>query len=374
MAEPKLTKSEQALKKNNPKKFAELMKRRQGSSARQMRLSQQKKAEDAGSRETTAAGAIGAMMAVTPVGMAKAFLVPAIVGKSLVKKGAAKVASTAAAKNAGKASKTLVSKLKKVKDPVKGFDPNKPFVMVKGKATNKIPPSKVSKIAKATPDKPMSRVEKIARVAAGQGKPTNVRTGTSARNPGLNLQSKKTGKLSGVRNKDARIGMGVRDMAAPAIRAASVLAASAAAGGKKPKPKSESKSTIADGKRKPQLSKSKPKPKPKAKAVSQAKAAPMMFDAALQSKKQEPKSKAKKKESMSIFDFAAGKGATPRFKQRKSKPGEVTLFGFDVDVDSTDKGMAMEEFDSKYGGQIKSTVKRRMGGKVRGYGKAMRGY
>ena len=86
MAETKLTKSEEALKKNNPEKFAELMKRRQKSSARQMRLSQQEKAEDAGSRETTAAGAIGAMMAVTPVGMAKAFLVPAIVGKSLVKK------------------------------------------------------------------------------------------------------------------------------------------------------------------------------------------------------------------------------------------------------------------------------------------------
>ena len=366
MAEPKLTKSEQALKKINPKKFAELMKRRQGSSARQMRLSQQKKAEDAGSRETTAAGAIGAMMAVTPVGMAKAFLVPAIVGKSLVKKGAAKVASTAAAKNAGKASKTLVSKLKKVKDPVKGFDPNKPFVMVKGKATNKIPPSKVSKIAKATPDKPMSRVEKIARVAAGQGKPTNVRTGTSARNPGLNLQSKKTGKLSGVRNKDARIGMGVRDMAGPAIRAAGVLAASAAAGGKKPKPKPES--TVADVKRKP----TPPKPVKKIKPVSAKK--PVTADDTPRRSDDKPKAKAKKKESMSIFDFAAGKGATPRFKQRKSKPGEVTLFGFDVDVDSTDKGMAMEEFDSKYGGQIKGTVKRRMGGKVRGYGKAMRGY
>lgn len=361
MAEPKLTKSEQALKKNNPKKFAELMKRRQGSSARQMRLNQQKKAEDAGSRKTTAAGAIGAMMAVTPVGMAKSFLVPAIVGKSLVKKGAAKVASTAAAKNAGKASKTLVSKLKKVKDPVKGFDPNKPFVMVKGKATNKIPPSKVSKIAKATPDKPMSRVEKIARVAAGQGQ--------KGRRSGTALRDKKTGKLTGVKDKDARIGKGVRDFAGPASRVASIVAVS---GDKKPKPKSESESNIADVKRKPKLSK--PKPKPKAKAVSQAKAAPMMFDAALQSKKQEPKSKAKKKESMSIFDFAAGKGATPRFKQRKSKPGEVTLFGFDVDVDSTDKGMAMEEFDSKYGGQIKGTVKRRMGGKVRGYGKAMRGY
>jgi hypothetical protein len=159
---------------------------------------------------------------------------------------------------------------------------------------------------------------------------------------------------------------------AAVVPVAAGLTAIAATRGSKPKPKAESKSTIADGKRKP--APPKPKPKPKAKAVSQAKAAPMMFDAALQSKKQEPKSKAKKKESMSIFDFAAGKGATPRFKQRKSKPGEVTLFGFDVDVDSTDKGMAMEEFDSKYGGQIKGTVKRRMGGKVRGYGKAMRGY
>jgi len=51
MAETKLTKAEQALKENNPEKFKKLMDRRQGSSARQMRLSQQKKAEDAGSRK-----------------------------------------------------------------------------------------------------------------------------------------------------------------------------------------------------------------------------------------------------------------------------------------------------------------------------------
>lgn len=50
-----------------------------------------------------------------------------------------------------------------------------------------------------------------------------------------------------------------------------------------------------------------------------------------------------------------------------------TPFGI-IDIDSSDKGMAMEEYESKYGGQIKGTVKRRMGGKVRGYGKAMRGY
>ena len=50
-----------------------------------------------------------------------------------------------------------------------------------------------------------------------------------------------------------------------------------------------------------------------------------------------------------------------------------TPFGI-ITIDSSDKGMAMEEYESKYGGQIKGTVKRRMGGKVRGFGKAMRGY
>jgi hypothetical protein len=143
---------------------------------------------------------------------------------------------------------------------------------------------------------------------------------------------------------------------AAVVPVATGLTAIAATRGSKPKPES----TIAD------------KPARKIKPVSAKK--PVTADDTPRRSDDKPKAKAKKKESMSIFDFAAGKGATPRFKQRKSKPGEVTLFGFDVDVDSTDKGMAMEEFDSKYGGQIKSTVKRRMGGKVRGYGKAMRGY
>ena len=345
MAETKLTKSEEALKKNNPKKFAELMKRKQGSSARRMQLSQQKKAEDAGSRETTAAGAIGAMMAVTPVGMAKAFLVPAIVGKSLVKKGAAKVASTAAAKNAGKASKTLVSKLKKVKDPVKGFDPNKPFVMVKGKATNKIPPSKVSKIAKATPDKPMSRPEKIARVAAGQGQ--------KGRRSGTALRDKKTGKLTGIKDKDARIGKGIRDFAGPATRAAGVLAASSAAGGKKP----TSKSTIADVKRKPALPKVEAKPKKPApkKPVRSGTGRGNMAG--------------KNMGSESISEY---------FGDMQGRKTKVRLpFGMGtVDVDSTKSAYDNDEsveMGQKKGGRM-TTVRRRMGGKVRGYGKAMRGY
>ena len=50
-----------------------------------------------------------------------------------------------------------------------------------------------------------------------------------------------------------------------------------------------------------------------------------------------------------------------------------TPFGT-ITIDSSDKGMAFEEYESKFGGQIKGTVKRRMGGKVRGFGKALRGY
>jgi len=65
---------------------------------------------------------------------------------------------------------------------------------------------------------------------------------------------------------------------------------------------------------------------------------------------------------------------------KKLKPFEQgvrfvdTPFG-KIKMDTTDEGMAMEFFDSKYGGQVKGKVKRRMGGIVKkGYGKAQRGY
>ena len=72
---------------------------------------------------------------------------------------------------------------------------------------------------------------------------------------------------------------------------------------------------------------------------------------------------------------AAKKSAPKKLKSFKQGVRSVdTPFG-KIKMDSTDKGMAFEEFDSKYGGQIKDTVKRRMGGIVKkGYGKAQRGY
>lgn len=202
--------------------------------------------------------------------------------------------------------------------------------------------------------KPMSRPEKIARVAAGQGKPTNVlRTGTR-RKPGLNLQDKKTGKLTGVSKKDQRIGQGIGDMAKPAARAAGVVAASAAAGDKKPAPKKVVKTTPRPVK--------KPTPPTRKRTAAELELIPKGSEpAAKKTVKAAPKTTTKKTEPKKLKPFEQG----VRFVD--------TPFG-KIKMDTTDKGMAFEEFDSKYGGQIKGTVKRRMGGQVRGYGKALRGY
>ena len=201
--------------------------------------------------------------------------------------------------------------------------------------------------------KPMSRTEKVVRVAAGQGKPTNVlRTGTR-RKPGLNLQDKKTGKITGVSKKDQRIGQGIGDMAKPAGRAAGVVAASAAAGDKKPAPKKAAAvkkpvvKTTPRPVKKPPVPNAKKESKPKPKPVDSGR---KKYNKGFETMKEY------------FVDDMSG---------RKSKV--KTPLGT-IDIDTTDKGMAFEEFDSKYGGQIKGTVKRRMGGQVRGYGKALRGY
>lgn len=192
-------------------------------------------------------------------------------------------------------------------------------------------------------DKPMSRPEKIARVAAGQGGKGR-RSGTAIRG--------NDGKLTGVRNKDARIGMGVRDMAGSAARAAGVLAASAAAGGKKPTFKPES--TVADVKRKPAAKPTPKKPKPQKTMRSGTGRGNMA---------------GKNMGSESVSEY---------FGDMQGRKTKVRLpFGMGaVDVDSTKSAYDNDEsveMGQKKGGRM-TTVRRRMGGKVRGYGKAMRGY
>jgi hypothetical protein len=64
--------------------------------------------EEESGRISTPRGVAGSMLALTPFGMAKAFLFPAKVGKSLISKGLAKASSS---KNATKAPNALVKKL-----------------------------------------------------------------------------------------------------------------------------------------------------------------------------------------------------------------------------------------------------------------------
>jgi len=79
-------------------------------------------------------------------------------------------------------------------------------------------------------------------------------------------------------------------------------------------------------------------------------------------------------------DRASKKPAVTKAASKKLKPFEQGVRSVDtpfgkIKMDTTDEGMAMEFFDSKYGGQVKGKVKRRMGGIVKkGYGKAQRGY
>ena len=125
------------------------------------------------------------------------------------------------------------------------------------------------------------------------------------------------------------------------------------------------------------LKDSKPGPKPATAKVTAKKAVtgddtPRGSDAKPPTKKQAPVSSGGRGTMAGNKGFETMKEYfVDDMSGRKSRV--KTPFGT-ITIDSSDKGMAFEEYESKFGGQIKGTVKRRMGGKVRGFGKAMRGY
>jgi hypothetical protein len=164
---------------------------------RKASMNRRAKEEKDSGRISTPAGVAGAMLALTPFGMAKAFLFPAKVGKSLISKGLAKASSKAASKNATKAPNALVQKMQ-----------------------NQV--AAAAKMGKPKPNPKVKKVKDIAKVATGKTKPGP--RGTSVTK---NKSNQVTGNISG---QSTRIGKGVRDMAGPAARAAGVVAASAAAG------------------------------------------------------------------------------------------------------------------------------------------------
>ena len=216
----------------------------------------------------------------------------------------------------------------------------KPNALVKKLQQNEAAAAKMGKPA----PKPMSRPEKIARVATGQG--------TKGRRSGTAIRNKK-GQLIGVKNKDARISKGVRDMAGPAARAAGVVAASAAAGSpSQDKPLSDLPTrTIATRNPIPVDDTPRPKREPIAPEVSSG-------------------SSSKSSDGETIGEYFSN------LKGRKTKV--KTPFGT-IDVDSSDAAYNMEpEFSGDYKGgrpgMKKNAVRRNAGGTVgRGMGKALRG-
>ena len=320
MAETKLTKAEQALKENNPEKFKKLMDRRQGSSARQMRLSQQKKAEDAGSRKTTPRGGITAMT----LGAG-----PAVMGIVRAGSGLYKILndkSNKTFKNIQEASKAAKQKGKfKVGDKTY----NSLAAANKARRAEKID-------MKGLGPKPGKRGQTFNVKTKAADKPATQQLTGAAKRSKLEAAGRAADKMTRTaRNK--KITSSAKKAIPPAI------IATAATRGSKPefKPLSElPTSTVAT--RKPPVPL---KPRPDRKPTAPKKG-PV----------QGPKDKPLKplEGGVRYINNPFGKGK--------------------IKVDSSDEGMAFEEYGEKMGGRLNKTVRRRMGGKVRGYGKAMRGY
>lgn len=326
MAEMKLTKAEEQLKKTNPKKFAELMKRRQGSSARKLRLSQQKKAEDAGSRKTTPPGGIAA--ATLGAG-------PAAMGIIKLGSGLFKILND----KSNKIFKTVGEAQKAAKQRGKFKVGDKTYNSLA--AANKA--RRAQKVEmKGVGPKPGQKGQTFNVKTKAPDKPNQQQLTGAAKRSKLEAAGRAADKMT----KTAR-GKKITDSAKKAVGPAAVATTAAVAARPKkaaPKPAPKPRSTIADVKKKPKPPvKKQPPPKP----VDSGR-----------------KAYNKGYETMKEYFVDDMTGRKSRVK---------TPFGI-ITIDSSDKGMAFEEYESKYGGQIKGTVKRRMGGKVRGYGKAMRGY
>jgi len=210
------------------------------------------------------------------------------------------------------------------------------------KAGKKPPPP-----PKTPPANVKSNIDKAAPSVRAAGRPNKIQKG-------LQKGEKEAAKLK------KAAGSGRKPpgkLKAAVVPVATGLAAIAATTGSKPKPTTRPKSTIADVKRKPALPKVEAKPKKPApkKPVRSGTGRGNMAG--------------KNMGSESVSEY---------FGDMQGRKTKVRLpFGMGtVDVDSTKSAYDNDEsveMGQKKGGRM-TTVRRRMGGKVRGYGKAMRGY
>ena len=183
----------------------------------------------------------------------------------------------------------------------------------------------------------MSRPEKIARVVVGQGKKGR-RSGTAIRN--------KKGQLTGVKKKDARIAKGIRNTGLAALATAGVAGLSQLPSGKKedpvvrpagtsrkPRPVGPGRNPTAgefvnSGTGRGAVPTRPPPPKPMKSGTGRGNMA------------------GKNMGSQSISEYVT----TPQGEKSKVR----LPFGMGtVDVDTSEEGMAFEEFAEKKGGRLK---------------------
>lgn len=210
------------------------------------------------------------------------------------------------------------------------------------KAGKKPPPP-----PKTPPANVKSNIDKAAPSVRAAGRPNKIQKGLKRGE----READKLKKAAGSGKKPPG------KLKAAVVPVATGLAAISATTGSKPKPKLKPKSNIADVKRKPAPPKVEAKPKKPApkKPVRSGTGRGNMAG--------------KNMGSESVSEY---------FGDMQGRKTKVRLpFGMGtVGVDSTKSAYDNDEFvemGQKKGGRM-TTVRRRMGGKVRGYGKAMRGY
>ena len=212
------------------------------------------------------------------------------------------------------------------------------------KAGKKPPPP-----PKTPPANVKSNIDKAAPSVRAAGRPNKIQKG-------LQKGEKEAAKLK------KAAGSGRKPpgkLKAAVVPVATGLAAISATTGSKPKSTTRPKSTIADVERKPALPKVQAKPKTKKPAPKKP----------VRSGTGRGNMAGKNMGSESVSEY---------FGDMQGRKTKVRLpFGMGtVDVDSTKSAYDNDEsveMGQKKGGRM-TTVRRRMGGKVRGYGKAMRGY
>ena len=268
------------------------------------------------------------------------------VAKMLMNKGVAKKASQSAVKKAGSQAKRISAK-----DANKLAARSKPFVQTKTGAARKPPKTPTQKkIDKAKPGDALVPVKSKALIKKPTGTVAKKPTGAVTKKTTGAVAKKPSGAVTKATAPKKKIGPTKGDVARTAITVGGAAAVGGLEGLRKKNMAKAAGPDIPTPKRKPTP------PSGTKVDYSPSRAIPKM---------DKPKAKPKD-DAMTIKEYVEG---AVGMKGEKGMEGGVrkvkTPFGV-IEVDSSEEAFS----NNKYGGQ----VKRNMGGKVRGVGKAIKGF